>query len=38
MILFTHNAFPFAAFMLFIIDMLVDYGLVVYGGRDQAQA
>jgi uncharacterized membrane protein HdeD (DUF308 family) len=31
-ILFTVNAFPFAAFMLFIIDLLVIYGLVVYGG------
>ncbi|MQA73623.1 MAG: hypothetical protein GEU88_04600 [Solirubrobacterales bacterium] len=32
-ILFTVNAYPFAAFMLFIIDMLVIYGLVVHGGR-----
>ena len=35
-ILFTHNAFPFAAFMLFIIDVLVIYGLLVYGGRGRA--
>jgi len=32
-ILFTVNAFPFAAFMLFIIDLLVIYGLIAYGGR-----
>ena len=32
-ILFTVNAYPFAAFMLFIIDLLVIYGLVVHGGR-----
>ena len=32
-LLFTVNAFPFAAFMLFIADILVIYGLVVYGGR-----
>jgi hypothetical protein len=32
-LLFTVNAFPFAAFMLFIIDVLVIYGLAVYGGR-----
>lgn len=31
-LLFTVNAFPFAAFMLFIVDMLVIYGLSVYGG------
>ena len=31
-LLFTVNAFPFAAFMLFIADILVIYGLVVYGG------
>ena len=35
-ILFTVNAFPFAAFMIFIIDLLVIYGLVVYGGRERA--
>jgi hypothetical protein len=35
-LLFTVNAFPFAAFMLFIVDILVIYGLVVYGGRGQA--
>jgi uncharacterized membrane protein HdeD (DUF308 family) len=32
-LLFTVNAFPFAAFMLFIVDVLVVYGLAVYGGR-----
>ena len=32
-LLFTVNAYPFAAFMLFLIDLLVIYGLVVYGGR-----
>jgi len=26
------NAFPWAAFGVFVIDMLVIYGLVVYGG------
>ena len=35
-LLFTVNAYPFAAFMLFIIDLLVIYGLVAYGGRDTA--
>jgi len=37
-ILFTVNAFPFAAFMLFILDLLVIYGLIVYGGRGRAAA
>ncbi len=37
-ILFTVNAFPFAAFMLFIVDLLVIYGLVVHGGRPQTRA
>lgn len=32
-LLVTVNAFPFAAFMLFIVDLLVIYGLAVYGGR-----
>jgi hypothetical protein len=32
-LLFTVNAFPFAAFMLFIVDLLVIYALVAYGGR-----
>jgi hypothetical protein len=32
-LLFTVNAFPFAAFMLFIVDVLIIYGLAVYGGR-----
>jgi uncharacterized membrane protein HdeD (DUF308 family) len=34
-LLFTINAFPFAAFMLMIVDLLVIYGLVVYGGRSR---
>jgi uncharacterized membrane protein HdeD (DUF308 family) len=37
-ILFTVNAFPFAAFMVFILDVLVIYALIVYGGRDRAAA
>ena len=28
----TPEPFPFAAFMLFLADILVIYGLVVYGG------
>jgi uncharacterized membrane protein HdeD (DUF308 family) len=32
-LLFTVNAYPFGAFMLFIVDILVIYGLAVYGGR-----
>jgi len=32
-ILFTVNAYPFAAFMLFIVDLLIIYGLAAYGGR-----
>jgi hypothetical protein len=32
-ILFFSNAFPFVAFGIFIIDLLVIYGLVAYGGR-----
>ena len=32
-LLFTVNAFPFAAFMLFMVDLLVIYGLAMYGGR-----
>ena len=35
-LLFTVNAFPFAAFMLFIVDILVIYGLVAYGGQRAA--
>jgi hypothetical protein len=35
-LLFTVNAYPFAAFMLFIVDLLVIYGLAVYGGREPA--
>ena len=34
-ILFFSNAFPFVAFGVFIIDLLVIYGLVVYGGHLQ---
>jgi uncharacterized membrane protein HdeD (DUF308 family) len=37
-ILFTVNAYPFAAFMLFIIDVLVIYGLVVHGARPRTSA
>lgn len=33
-VLFTVNAYPFAAFMIFLIDVMVIYGLAVYGGRD----
>jgi uncharacterized membrane protein HdeD (DUF308 family) len=36
-LLFTVNAYPFAAFMLFLIDVLVIYGLVVYGGHGVRQ-
>ena len=35
-LLFTVNAFPFAAFMLFIVDILIIYGLATYGGRNRA--
>jgi uncharacterized membrane protein HdeD (DUF308 family) len=34
-LLFTVNAFPFAAFMLFIVDILIVYALAVYGGRQR---
>lgn len=34
-LLFTVNAYPFAAFMLFIIDLLVIYALTAYGGRPE---
>ena len=37
-ILFTQNAYPFAAFMLFIVDLLVIYGLAVYGGQSKQPA
>ena len=37
-VLFTVNAYPFAAFMIFLIDVMVIYGLAVYGGRDQTTA
>jgi uncharacterized membrane protein HdeD (DUF308 family) len=36
-LLFTVNAYPFAAFMLFIIDLLVIYALTAYGGPDRAR-
>ena len=35
-LLFTVNAFPFAAFMLFLVDVLIIYGLAVYGGPRRA--
>ena len=35
-LLFTVNAYPTAAFMLFIVDILVIYGLAAYGGRRDA--
>ena len=38
LILFTVNAYPFAAFMLFLIDISVIYGLAVYGGRREERA
>jgi hypothetical protein len=38
MLLFTVNAFPFAAFMLFIVDVLIIYGLAAYGGPLRTQA
>jgi len=34
-LLFTVNAFPIAAFMLFIVDLLIIYGLAAYGGRSR---
>jgi hypothetical protein len=34
-LLFTVNAYPFAAFMLFIIDLLVIYALTAYGGPER---
>ncbi len=37
-LLFTVNAFPFAAFMLFIVDILVIYGLTTYGGQRRERA
>ena len=37
-VLFTVNAYPFAAFMIFLIDVMVIYGLAVYGGRDDRSA
>ena len=33
-ILMFVNASPFVAFGIFILDLLVIYGLVAYGGRD----
>ena len=33
LILLYANAFPFVAFGIFILDLLVIYGLVAYGGR-----
>ena len=37
-VLFTVNAYPFAAFMIFLIDVMVIYGLAVYGGRTEPAA
>jgi hypothetical protein len=37
-ILLFINANPLAAFSIFVIDLLVIYGLVVYGGRQGAEA
>ena len=37
-VLFTVNAYPFAAFMIFLIDVMVIYGLAVYGGREEPVA
>ena len=37
LILLYANAFPFVAFGIFIIDLLVIYGLVAYGGRPSPQ-
>ena len=37
-VLFTVNAYPFAAFMIFLIDVMVIYGLAVYGGREEPAA
>ena len=34
-LLFTVNAYPFAAFMLFIVDLLVIYALTAYGGPER---
>jgi hypothetical protein len=36
-LLFTVNAYPFAAFMVFIIDVLVIYALTAYGGPDRVE-
>ena len=37
-ILFLANAFPFVAFGIFILDLLVIYGLVAYGGRQPTES
>jgi uncharacterized membrane protein HdeD (DUF308 family) len=37
-LVFTVNVFPIAAFMLFIVDLLVIYGLAVYGGGARRRA
>ena len=36
-VLFTVNAYPFAAFMIFLMDLAIIYGLAVYGGRERAE-
>ena len=35
-LLFTVNAFPIAAFMLFIVDLLVIWALTTFGSRQEA--
>ena len=37
-VLFTVNAYPFAAFMIFLIDVMIIYALAVYGGREDQRA
>ena len=37
-VLFTVNAFPIAAFMIFLLDVAIIYGLAVYGGREREAA
>ena len=37
-ILLYANAFPFVAFGIFILDLLIIYGLVAYGGRTATES
>src|SRR4029079_10183731 len=37
-ILLFANAFPFVAFGIFILDLLIIYGLVAYGGRPATES